>query len=175
MFSLSGGVGKSYFARNLVPEISICNSPYYVYCRGTLDASEFIRKDKTAKLVILDDVNYITNDIEIWKALTVSEPTNIRTPYHNTPWKHSLPCIMLSNNIKTLKFWMEAEDLKSRCVFIGIDFYIGPPGTDLEENHIVDSYLTNDINNKLGIPIQKCLGGIKVKEGNGKKGACNTI
>ena len=173
LFSLAGGVGKSYFARSLVPEISICNSPYYVYCRGSLDASEFIRKDKTAKLVILDDVNYITNDIEIWKALTVSEPTNIRTPYHNTPWKHSLPCIMLSNNIKTLKFWMEAEDLKSRCIFIGIDFYIGPPGTDLEENHIVDSYLTNDINNKLGIPIQGCFGcgGVKTKG----KGACNTI
>ena len=149
LFSLAGGVGKSYFARSLVPEISICNSPYYVYCRGTLDASEFVKKDKTAKLVILDDINYISNDIEIWKALTVSEPTNIRSPYHNIPWKHSLPCIMMSNNIKTLKFWMETEDLKSRCIFIGVDFFIGPPGTDSEENHKVDCYLTNDINIKL--------------------------
>lgn len=149
LFSLQGGVGKSYFARSLVPEINICNSPYYVYCRGSLDASEFIRKDKTAKLVILDDVNYIDKDIEIWKALTVSEPTNIRSPYYNFPWKHSLPCIMMSNNIKTLKYWMEAEDLKSRCIFVGVDFYIGPPGTDKEENHKVDSFLTNDIQEKL--------------------------
>ena len=158
LFSLAGGVGKSYFARSLVPEISICNSPYYVYCRGTLDASEFLKKDKTAKLVILDDINYISNDIEIWKALTVSEPTNIRSPYHNIPWKHSLPCIMMSNNIKTLKFWMETEDLKSRCIFVGIDFYIGPPGTDSEENHKVDSFLTSDIFTKLQEPIKpnKC-------------------
>lgn len=149
LFSLAGGVGKSYFARNLVPEISPCNSPYYVYCRGTLDASEFIKKNKTAKLVILDDVNYISNDIEIWKALAVSEPTNIRTPYHNIPWMKNLPCIMMSNNIKTLKYWMETEDLKSRCVFVGVDFYIGPPGTDDEENHKVNSFLTDDIKNKL--------------------------
>jgi hypothetical protein len=149
LFSLAGGVGKSYFARSLVPEISPCNSPYYVYCRGTLDATEFIKKSKYAKLIILDDVNYISNDIEIWKALTVSEPTNIRTPYHNIPWMKSLPCIMMSNNIKTLKYWMETEDLKSRCVFVSVDFYIGPPGTDNEENHKVNSFLTDDVKTKL--------------------------
>ena len=156
LFSLAGGVGKSFFARSLVPEISICNSPYYVYCRGTLDASEFIRKRDNAKLIILDDVNYIDKDIEIWKALTVSEPTNIRSPYHNFAWKKSLPCIMLSNNIKTLKYWTEAEDLKSRCVFIGIDFYIGPPGSDNEENRKLDSFFTDDINEKLLSKINKC-------------------
>ena len=157
LFSLKGGVGKSYFARSLVPEISICNSPYYVYCRGSLDASEFMRKDKTAKLVILDDVNYIDKDIEIWKALTVSEPTNIRSPYYNFPWKHSLPCIMLSNNIKTLKYWLEAEDLKTRCLFIGIDFYIGPPETDNVENHRTDSFLSCDIQTKLANQkVNKC-------------------
>lgn len=149
LFSLAGGVGKSYFARSLVPEISPCNSPYYVYCRGTLDASEFIKKSKYARLVILDDINYISNDIEIWKALTVSEPTNIRTPYHNIPWMKSLPCIMMSNNIKTLKYWMETEDLKSRCIFVSVDFYIGPPGTDDEENHKINSFLTDDVKNKL--------------------------
>ena len=80
---------------------------------------------------------------------------------------------MLSNNIKTLKFWMEAEDLKSRCVFIGIDFYIGPPGTDLEENHKVDSYFTEDINIRLGCQgglftgiFGNAGGGVKVKDGN---------
>ena len=149
LFSLAGGVGKSYFARSLVPEISPCNSPYYVYCRGTLDASEFIKKKKYARLIILDDINYISNDIEIWKALTVSEPTNIRTPYHNIPWMKSLPCIMMSNNIKTLKYWMETEDLKTRCIFVSIDFYIGPPGTDDEENHKINSFLTDDVKNKL--------------------------
>jgi hypothetical protein len=156
LFSLAGGLGKSYFARSLVPEISICNSPYYVYCRGTLDASEFIRKKDNAKLIILDDVNYIDKDMEIWKALTVSEPTNIRSPYHNFAWKKSLPCILLSNNIKTLKYWLETEDLKTRCIFIGIDFYIGPPGTDNETNHKTDTFLTDDITEKLYSKINKC-------------------
>lgn len=149
LFSLAGSLGKSYFARGLVPEIKPCISPYYVYCRGTLDASEFIKKSKSAKIVILDDVNYINNDIEIWKALAVSEPTNIRTPYHNVPWFRSLPCILMSNNIKTLQYWMETDDLKSRCIFVGINFYIGPPGTDKPENHDLDSFVTEDINNKL--------------------------
>ena len=149
LFSLKGGVGKSYFARSLVPEISVGNSPYYVYCRGTLDGGEFERKKNDAKLVILDDINYISNDLEIWKALTVSEPTNIRSPYHNTPWLKSLPCILMSNNIKTLKYWIDAEDLKTRCVFVCINFFLGPPGTDSEEHHRSDEYLTCDVMEKL--------------------------
>ena len=149
LFSISGGLGKSFFARSLVPEISLCNSPYYVYCRGTLDAAEFSSKKETARLVILDDVNYIDKDMEIWKALTVSEPTNIRTPYHNINWNKSLPCILLSNNIKTLKYWTETPDLQTRCIFVGIDFYIGPPGTDNEVYHEVNSYFTDDIEKSL--------------------------
>lgn len=130
LFSFTGGYGKSYFARGLVPELGLCNSPYYVYCRGTLDASEFRLKKKFAKLVIIDDVGYVDKDMEIWKALAVGEPTNIRTPYHNLCWNKSLPCIFLSNNKKTFLYWVTNEDLKSRCVFVSIDDYIGPPGTE---------------------------------------------
>ena len=151
LFSIHGGMGKSYFARGLVPEISIGNSPYYVYCRGTLDGGEFLKKSKTAKLVILDDINYINNDIEIWKALAVGEPTNIRSPYHNVPWLCSLPCIMLSNNLKTLKYWMETEDLKSRCIFVSVDFFIGPPDKDNEKYHSFDYMLSSDVESVLGI------------------------
>lgn len=149
LFSIKGGMGKSYFARGLVPEISVGISPYYVYCRGTLDGGEFAKKQKTARLVILDDINYISNDIEIWKALSVSEPTNIRSPYHNIPWLKSLPCIMLSNNVKTFKYWLETEDLKSRCIFIGIDFYIGPPGTIDKELYKTNCVITDDIKNRI--------------------------
>jgi hypothetical protein len=151
LFSIRGGMGKSYFARSLVPEISIGNSPYYVYCRGTLDGAEFLKKSKTAKLVILDDINYISNDIEIWKALAVGEPTNIRSPYHNIAWTKSLPCILLSNNLKTFKYWMETEDLKSRCVFISVDFFIGPPDKDNKEYHSFDYMLSKDVEDALGI------------------------
>ena len=151
LFSIRGGMGKSYFARGLVPEICVGNSPYYVYCRGTLDGGEFLKKSKTAKLVILDDINYINSDIEIWKALAVGEPTNIRSPYHNIPWLRSLPCIMLSNNLKTLKYWMETEDLKSRCIFISVNFFIGPPDKDNEKYHSFDYMLSSDVESALGI------------------------
>lgn len=130
LYSSTGGYGKSYFARGLVPELGLCNSPYYVYCRGTLDASEFQSKAKSAKLVIIDDVGYVDKDMEIWKALAVGEPTNIRTPYYNTRWNKSLPCIFLSNIRKTFFHWIKDEDLKNRCVFVSINFYIGPPGTE---------------------------------------------
>ena len=151
LFSIRGGMGKSYFARGLVPEICIGNSPYYVYCRGTLDGGEFLKKSKTARLVILDDINYISSDLEIWKALAVGEPTNIRSPYHNVPWLRSLPCIMLSNNLKTLKYWMETEDLKSRCVFVSVNFFIGPPDKDNMNYHSFDYMLSDDVGSALGI------------------------
>ena len=53
---------------------------------------------------------------------------------------------------------MEAEDLKTRCVFVGINFYIGPPGSDSEENHRVDSILSMDIDEKLNekTKVNKC-------------------
>jgi hypothetical protein len=151
LFSIRGGMGKSFFARGLVPEICIGDSPYYVYCRGTLDAAEFLKKSKTAKLVILDDINYINSDIEIWKALAVGEPTNIRSPYHNIAWSKSLPCVLLSNNLKTFKYWMETEDLKSRCIFVSVNFFIGPPDKDNNEYHSFDYMLSEDVENALGI------------------------
>lgn len=149
LFSIEGAKGKSYFARNLVPQISEGNSPYYVYCRGTLDGKEFEKKQKTAKLIIIDDVNYISKDIEIWKALTVSEPTNIRTPYYNDMWSRKLPCIILSNNISTLRYWSTEPSLNTRCVFVSVDFYIGPPDTYKKEYCECISYFTEDVKEKL--------------------------
>lgn len=147
--SIKGGLGKSSFARGLVPEEKIGISPFYVYCRGTLDATEFILKEKTAKLIILDDINYTGNDIEIWKALTVSEPTNIRSPYHNFRWQRSLPCILLTNNMKTFHYWFTNDELKTRCIFISVDFYIGPPGTENKINTEHKYFLTDDVKKKL--------------------------
>jgi len=147
--SVKGGLGKSSFARGLVPEEKIGISPFYIYCRGTLDASEFIAKEKTAKLIILDDINYTGNDIEIWKALTVSEPTNIRSPYHNYKWEKSLPCILLTNNMKTFHYWITNPELKTRCIFVSINFYMGPPGTEIPENEECTISLTDDVKNKL--------------------------
>ena len=149
LFSISGAKGKSYFARGLVPQIKEGESPYYVYCRGTLDGKEFEVKKNTARIIIIDDVGYIGKDLEIWKALAVGEPTNIRTPYYNDMWEKNLPCIILSNDISTLNFWLNDPSLNTRCVFITIDFYIGPPGTYNSDHIKIDSIITDDVIEKL--------------------------
>ena len=97
----------------------------------------------------MDDVNYINKDLEIWKALSVGEVTNIRTPYYNDMWSKRLPCIILSNNISTLKFWMNDMAMKSRCIFVTIDFYIGAPGTFNTEFDKVYKSITDDVARKL--------------------------
>ena len=152
LFSLEGGKGKSYFARNLVPQIKEGESPFYVYCRGTLDGKEFDKKKETARLIIIDDVNYISKDIEIWKALSVGEPTNIRTPYYNDMWLKRLPCIILSNNFSTFKYWIKDDSMKSRCIFVTIDFYIGAPGTYNSEMDKIYTCITDDVKKKLDNP-----------------------
>ena len=70
----------------LIAPMFMPQQEHYVAADATVinvDGGSFqLNVDKTATLVILDDINDISYDIEIWKALTVSEPTNIRSPYH---------------------------------------------------------------------------------------------
>lgn len=124
LVSLTRGVGKSEFAKRLVPHPS-----YYIYCRGSLDAAEFKLKESTAKLIILDDISYIGNEREMWKALIAGETVNINTKYHNFKWKGGLPCIVLTNEMSTVEFWSGSDHFKTQCCFINLNSYIGPPGT----------------------------------------------
>jgi len=124
LVSVERGLGKSEFAKRLVPHES-----YYIYCRNSLDAAEFIRKESTAKLIILDDVSYIGNEKEMWKALVSGETVNINTKYHNFKWKGGVPCIVLTNELSTAHFWITTEAFKTQCCFVNVRNYLGPPGT----------------------------------------------
>lgn len=124
LISEERGVGKTYFAKNLVN-----HSAYYIYCRGSLDAGEFARKEKTAKLIILDDVSYVGTDKEMWKALVSGEGCQINTKFYNYSWRGGVPCIVLTNEISVASYWLGSEMFRTQCLFINIDFYMGVDGT----------------------------------------------
>lgn len=124
MVSTERGLGKSEFAKRLVP-----HEGYYIYCRNSLDAAEFKRKESTARLVILDDVSYIGNEREMWKALVSGEVVNINTKYHNFKWKGGLPCIVLTNELSTVSYWSSSDLFRTQCCFVNVRRYLGPPGT----------------------------------------------
>jgi hypothetical protein len=144
MISEERGIGKTYFAKNLVN-----HEAYYVYCRGSLDASEFMRKEKTAKLIILDDVSYVGNDKEMWKALISGEGCQINTKFYNYPWRGGVPCIVLTNEISVASYWLSSEMFRTQCVFLNIDFYLGVEGTRPSFLGKVTNYFDSAFNEKL--------------------------
>ena len=46
---------------------------------------------------------------------------------------------------------METEDLKSRCIFVSVNFFIGPPDKDNDQYHSFDYMLSPDVESALGI------------------------
>lgn len=115
------GFGKTEFAKRLVPD-----EAYYIYCRASLDGRQFKEKEKTAKLVILDDITYSPRDIELWKALLSGQETNINTKYCNEHFKHGLPTIVLTNDYNTFLEWTSHDMFKNQCYFVTIDEMIIP-------------------------------------------------
>ena len=99
IFSEERAMGKTTWATNLYPERET------IYCRANLDAEEFKNKERTAKLIVLDDItiNIHNKDHisrEMWKAIIAGEPCTIRTPYYNYNWKRrGVPCIICTNNL----------------------------------------------------------------------------
>jgi hypothetical protein len=145
LISLERGLGKSEFAKRLVPD-----EGYYIYCRNSLDAAEFKRKERTAKLIILDDVSYIGNEKEMWKALISGECVNINTKYYNYKWKGGIPCIVLTNEMSTVSYWTKCEAFSTQCSFVNIDFYLGPTGTRPSYLGYVKTTFDDDFSMKLG-------------------------
>ena len=122
---------------------------YYIYCRNSLDASEFKRKASTAKLIILDDVRFIGNDVEMWKALISGEELNINTKYHNYFWKGGLPCIVMTNDLSTTAFWTSSPMFNTQCCFVNIRDYMGPPGTRPSFLDRVECYFDDEFSRAL--------------------------
>ena len=123
LYTPNRGLGKTYFAKNLVN-----NPQYYIYCRGTLDGREFKEKPN-ARLLIFDDVEYVKKDKEMWKAFISGEECNVRTPYYNVKFNGNLPCIILTNSKFFFDSWINDIEFCTQCIFIGFNFYLGPIGT----------------------------------------------
>lgn len=135
LYSPKRGVGKTTFALNIVPFVSdkLTENPFLIYNRNTINAQEFIKKKDTARLVILDDIKYSDNEKEMIKALLASEPTNIRTPYHNFMFTKSLPCIVMTNSEKIVKKMIKDNEFNTVTNILNLEYtYIGPKGTEPE-------------------------------------------
>ena len=141
----SRGIGKTYLCKSLVMEVNEDEekNPFLVYCRGTLAWDRFKNKLNSAQLIILDDVSFLANQKEIFKALTVGQPTNFKSNFiDNEYWNRSCPCIILSNNIRILKYFITSNEFKEDLYIISINNYIGPPGTEPERKE--DIYLDEE-------------------------------
>lgn len=139
LYSEKRGVGKSQFAKRLV------NDPlYYIYNRTSINAEEFERKQKTARLVIIDDVKFVEGDREMWKALISSEETQIVSKYYNLTFKHGLPTIIITNELSTIAFWTDSAMFKTQCIFINIEQYMGPPATQIKELEKIETHFDPD-------------------------------
>lgn len=142
------GMGKTTFATSLVN-----HEKYYIHCKGSLNGADFEGKDETAKLIILDDVNFYVSQSEMWKALIAGESVSINTKYCNRPWRGGVPCIVMTNNLDHVNYWRCHNDYKTQCLFINLQKYIGPDGTRpqfLEETHVIfDDEFTSMLEKRL--------------------------
>ena len=126
------GIGKTYLCKSLCVDINEDDNdnPYLVYCRGTLAWERFKNKKNTAQLIILDDVQFLKKQKEIFKALIVGQPTNFKSNYvDNEYWNRSCPCIVLTNNFHILFNVISSKEYNEDLNIISINYYIGPPNT----------------------------------------------
>lgn len=123
LYSNKRAMGKTMFAQNLVS-----SEDYYIYNKGTFDALQFKIK-KHAKLVIIDDIDYSPVHQQMWKALSASQPVNIRTPYFNDYYGKTLPVIICTNSFKDVKKWKNDPLFSTQMYLINIQDYLGPENT----------------------------------------------
>jgi hypothetical protein len=123
LYSNKRGMGKTMFAQNLVN-----SEDYYIYNKGTFDALLF-KKKKYAKLVIIDDIDYNQAHQQMWKALSSSQPVNIRTPYFNDYYGRTLPVIICTNSFKDVKNWSLDPLYSTQMYLLNIQDYLGPEKT----------------------------------------------
>lgn len=132
-------VGKTRFAQGLVPHPS-----YYMYVRSGF-APNSLKTAKTAKLIILDDLEQFQNKIEQYKAMLSGEPTQVREAFINCDIP-GLPCIMITNNNFIASFIYNHPLLQRRCTLVQLESedYLGPPGSRIEAFDEIKHYVNAD-------------------------------
>jgi len=113
-------------------------SPLIVYCKGAINSNDFINKRETAQLIMLDDINWVQNQKQMLKQIIAGQSTTLRSLNSDKEiWDKNLPCIILTNEIKTFDFLNSASEFGSQVYAISIDekldpkytTYLGPEGT----------------------------------------------
>ena len=151
LFSKERCMGKTTFAKSLVN----FNEKNYIICRNSFTSIDFNKYN--AKLLILDDVTYITKQQEMWKALVTSEKTSIRDAYTNIDFTHGLPTIITTNNYSMFTFMLSSDYFKYDCKFCWVQNYLGPEGTNPRscKRKIDTNFELEELTNKYGEPKKK--------------------
>ena len=128
LYSKERAIGKTMLAKAMAGG----QEDDYIICRGNFNSSQF-QKEKP-RMLILDDMNFMSGQLEMWKALCTGERVSIRDAYCNVEFKHGLPTIITTNSYKTFKFMLNSEYFANDCYFCWVRKYIGPPGTEREND-----------------------------------------
>lgn len=110
--SAARGIGKTYWAENKV----FSNHDEIMIFRQRLCAFE----KKDYKLLILDDIDKedILNNLETYKQLITGQRCQIYTKYCNQRWEYNIPCIMLSNDLEIMLWFLNNSAFKNQAYIV---------------------------------------------------------
>lgn len=128
LYSKERALGKTMFAKS----ISGGTEEDYIICRGTFNKTQFDKPH--ARLLILDDMNFMAGQMEMWKALVTGERVSIREAYCNIEFNNGMPCIITTNSYRTFKYMINSDYFQNDCYFSWVRHYLGPDGTQREDN-----------------------------------------
>jgi len=123
LYSKERALGKTMFAKTISGGLD----EDYIICRGNFNKTQFEKPN--ARLLILDDMNFMSGQMEMWKALVTGERVSIREAYCNMEFANNMPCIITTNNYKTFKYMSQSEYFMNDCYFSWVRNYLGPEGT----------------------------------------------
>ena len=128
LYSKTRAIGKTLFAE------SLASDPLFVVTfRGTFLAEAV--KDKTPKIVILDDmVHYDQKTKQMWKQLVTGQPSSIRDAYIHFNWEYRIPCVITTNDIGLYANLQLDSDFKTSLYFQEIVEFMGPPGSKPDDS-----------------------------------------
>ncbi len=140
LYSKERALGKTMLAKTIAGG----QEEDFIICRGNFNKTQF-EKPK-ARLLILDDMNFMNGQMEMWKALVTGERVSIREAYCNIEFNNGLPCIITTNNYKTFKYMLNSEYFMNDCYFSWVRNYLGPEGTQrLDDPQIYRDFVVEDI------------------------------